>query len=87
MFCQCLLSRVILGLHVYTLQFIKKLILIILTSHILRDFRLPLPSPSWNITRRRFVVTYRRFGTICRVHLQGQEVLCLTLEFGTDRLS
>jgi hypothetical protein len=85
--CECYLLRVLLGLHVFTLQFLEKPILIILTSHNLRDFRLPLPSLSWNIMRRRLVVSYRCFGTTCQAHLQDQEVLCLILEFGTDRLS
>ena len=87
MVCKCLLLRVLLALHVYPLHRLKKLILIILTSHNLRDFRRPLPTLSWNITRRRLAVTYRRSGTTCRTHPQGQEVLCLTLKFGTDRLS
>jgi hypothetical protein len=87
MVCECILLRVLLGLHVYTLQFLRKLILIILTSHNLRDFRLPLPSLSWNITPCRLVVIYRRFGTTFRAHFRGQEVLCLTIEFGTNRLS
>jgi hypothetical protein len=77
------LLRVLLGLHVHTLQFLKKLVLIILTSSILRDFRLLLPSLSWNRKWCRLVFSCRCFGTICRAHLKGQEVLCLILELGT----
>jgi hypothetical protein len=81
--CECLFVRVLLGLHVHTLHFLKKFVLIILTSSILRDFRLLLPLLTWNGMRRRLVVSCRCFGTICRAHLKGQDVLCLILEFGT----
>jgi hypothetical protein len=47
----------------------------------------------WDITRRRVVIVYRRFGTTYRSHFQGSRVLekillrLLTLEDGTDTLS
>jgi hypothetical protein len=37
----------------------------------------------WNITQRRVIVVYRRFGTTYRSHLHG----LLTREDGTDTLS
>jgi hypothetical protein len=41
-----------------------------------------------DITQRRAVILYRRFGTTYRSHLNGQGVQdFLTLEDGTDRLS
>jgi hypothetical protein len=48
----------------------------------------------WDITQRRVVIVYRRFGTAYRSHLQGsrsqnQEVVLkfLILEYGSDTLS
>jgi hypothetical protein len=35
----------------------------------------------WDVTQHRLVVSYRRFGTTYRSHLQGSS---LTLEYGTD---
>jgi hypothetical protein len=39
----------------------------------------------WDITQRRVVVLYRRFGTSIRSHLQGPR--SPSLEYGTDGLS
>jgi hypothetical protein len=39
----------------------------------------------WVIMQREVAITYRRFGTTYRPHLQGS--LNFTLENGTDRLS
>ena len=39
----------------------------------------------WDITRRRVVIVYRRFGTAYKFHFQGSRVL--NLEDGTDTLS
>jgi hypothetical protein len=41
----------------------------------------------WDITRRRVVIVYRRFGTTYRSHLQGSGSPILILENGTDTLS
>jgi len=57
----------------------------------LRDLKLPPRSRCklrafWFITQPVVVVSYRRFGTACRVHLQGSRsrVMNLTIEDGTD---
>jgi hypothetical protein len=43
----------------------------------------------WDITQRRVVILYRRFGTTYRYHLQGSTLFLafLTLKDGTDTLS
>jgi len=41
----------------------------------------------WVITQRVVVISYRRFGTTCRSHLQGHIFGFLTLEYGPGRLS
>ena len=45
-----------------------------------------LPSSLFrDVTQRKFAVSYRRFGTLCRSHLQGQavqeEIQSVTLMF------
>jgi hypothetical protein len=58
----------------------------VLTSGFRRD--IIISALSWDITRRRVVNGYRRFGTTYRSHLQGSFLLGLsTLEGGTDTLS
>jgi hypothetical protein len=45
-------------------------------------------SPFWDVTQLIIVVSYGRFGTTYRPHLQdSSSLLCLTLENGADRLS
>jgi hypothetical protein len=41
----------------------------------------------WGFTLRRLAVSYRRLGTACWPHRQGSKSCCLTLGYGTDRLS
>jgi len=46
------------------------------TTSSLRDFW--LPSLFWDVTHRRFVVSYRSFGTTCRCHHQGSSRLAVS---------